>query len=610
MNFKVTQFARLALATLFLTASGPCPQEATEAPPTKPHQETDAELGSTQKCPVGGPKETAGRCGCGIPDTQIEFRTEATKALKLHLNEGDERLAIEALGKCPDYTPGPSGETLLHLAAAMGFTNLASKLLETNLIDPNAQDHAGRTPLHLATEQNHMATIECLFREGASVNAQDKAGKTPLQLALDKHGAVAGQSDFELWKLKDTFHYLDYFERVRNYKVGEPHVEWPDPELFRQLENFDFVLGMQTNKLKPLGGHDVYEFGDDLIVKHSSVAQRFENFKKSSHTIALLGLNRLILPKEKVFKWGGSDWIAEEKIDIKRSATEMQDLYEVSFDHFDKFPWLRDYFRVFFRELTVFFCESDAGDVKVNNYPLANNGGGIALVDLDYATFPSQKTCKTVKGILSGTGERSGFWGIAPPEFFDEIRETAAKHISVSPQSILPDEELGKLKKKREDQLQTQRLYRAFHDEKKIMTGFEPIPISAQELVSPHSAVNYPQGWHDLQELKDHPPMSDLELAGKLLHYLNAELEKRKNSGKSEGITGNRYFEFRCRDVYTGKNGVEYLQAYAGSSKITEIGGLLEDFYNAKLAEMVNRLVEKRVAFSAFERRRWILANF
>ena len=57
--------------------------------------------------------------------------------------------------------------------------------------DATAQNNDGRTPLHFASREGHVAIAKFLVENGADVSAQSKDGHTPLYLALQK-GHVEG----------------------------------------------------------------------------------------------------------------------------------------------------------------------------------------------------------------------------------------------------------------------------------------------------------------------------------------------------------------------------------------------------------------------------------
>ena len=56
-------------------------------------------------------------------------------------------------------------------------------MIKSGLVDVNAKDKMGRTPLHWASWYNRIEIAELLIKAGADVNAKNNEGMTPLHLA-------------------------------------------------------------------------------------------------------------------------------------------------------------------------------------------------------------------------------------------------------------------------------------------------------------------------------------------------------------------------------------------------------------------------------------------
>ncbi len=82
-------------------------------------------------------------------------------------------------------------EDILTAAAAGDMDEVAAVLSMDNRL-ARATDADGRTPLHLAAERGHVATVETLLHNNADPNTRDRGGRTALALAESAgHRAVA-----------------------------------------------------------------------------------------------------------------------------------------------------------------------------------------------------------------------------------------------------------------------------------------------------------------------------------------------------------------------------------------------------------------------------------
>lgn len=73
--------------------------------------------------------------------------------------------------------------TPLHIAAEMGYGNVAELLLANNA-DVNAGDDDGNTPLHLAAGQGRVDVMGLLLENKADIDAGNRRGNTPLHRAI------------------------------------------------------------------------------------------------------------------------------------------------------------------------------------------------------------------------------------------------------------------------------------------------------------------------------------------------------------------------------------------------------------------------------------------
>ncbi|XP_026051151.1 KN motif and ankyrin repeat domain-containing protein 4-like isoform X2 [Carassius auratus] len=87
---------------------------------------------------------------------------------------------------------GQVGQTSLHLAVRHGRVPMVRLLLEQGA-DPNAQDHAGTTPLISACDRGHINIVRILLQEAnCDANLKDKGGRSALSLATQaSHTEIA-----------------------------------------------------------------------------------------------------------------------------------------------------------------------------------------------------------------------------------------------------------------------------------------------------------------------------------------------------------------------------------------------------------------------------------
>ncbi|CAG9559866.1 unnamed protein product [Danaus chrysippus] len=77
------------------------------------------------------------------------------------------------------------GETHLHRAARLGFTDCVAYCLEKMDLNPSAKDNAGFTPLHVASARGHVRIARLLLQYGANVSAAAQGGIRPLHEACE-----------------------------------------------------------------------------------------------------------------------------------------------------------------------------------------------------------------------------------------------------------------------------------------------------------------------------------------------------------------------------------------------------------------------------------------
>ncbi len=82
------------------------------------------------------------------------------------------------------------GITPLHLAAAMGQTDMAALLIARGA-DANAANDTGFTPLHWAASRDAVETVHLILTSGGDINARAQNGITPLHWAAARNAVKA-----------------------------------------------------------------------------------------------------------------------------------------------------------------------------------------------------------------------------------------------------------------------------------------------------------------------------------------------------------------------------------------------------------------------------------
>jgi len=140
--------------------------------------------------------------GVDINKKDIEGRTALMFAVaegqehaaKLLIQAGADVSTVDANGRsAQDYAVnkrafellevlGAEKQPTLHRLTQKGFIEKVEELVAQGA-DVNARDEVGRTPLHIASAENHNIDMKVLLDIGADVNARDGQGRTPLMYA-------------------------------------------------------------------------------------------------------------------------------------------------------------------------------------------------------------------------------------------------------------------------------------------------------------------------------------------------------------------------------------------------------------------------------------------
>jgi ankyrin repeat protein len=121
------------------------------------------------------------------PPKRVSFDPQLTQELIKELNKDwdvvDMSKVQDLLDRGADLEAKSNfGRTPLHLASINNHIETAKLLLEKG-VDVEAKDNIGRTPLYYASRDNHIEIAKLLLDRGADVEAKDNIGRTPLYSA-------------------------------------------------------------------------------------------------------------------------------------------------------------------------------------------------------------------------------------------------------------------------------------------------------------------------------------------------------------------------------------------------------------------------------------------
>merc|ERR1711871_1422521 len=82
-----------------------------------------------------------------------------------------------------DAITGYNDATAVHLSAMNGHADVVQYLINSGVVDINAQDNDGRTALHCACADGAADVVQVMVQEGARMDITDNDGYKPLHHA-------------------------------------------------------------------------------------------------------------------------------------------------------------------------------------------------------------------------------------------------------------------------------------------------------------------------------------------------------------------------------------------------------------------------------------------
>ena len=121
-----------------------------------------------------------------IPNTFAGELHEAVKA-------GDISRVRIALAGGEDVNALDMDWSALHLATALGSTEIVQALIDGGANLEAEGEPAGSRPLHLAAQNNESEIAELLIKRGAKINSRNSGDKTPLLIAAGHNNVEVGE---------------------------------------------------------------------------------------------------------------------------------------------------------------------------------------------------------------------------------------------------------------------------------------------------------------------------------------------------------------------------------------------------------------------------------
>lgn len=187
---------------------------------------------------------------------------------------------------------GASPRTLcadaIHSAASKGDLKRIAELVATDPSVVSSKDKNGKTPLHLAVEEDHKDVAEFLINHGADVNARDESGSAPLDLALS------------------SYHYMDVAQLLvdKDANVNAATNNGTTPLMQAALRGQKDAVTLLLSKEAAVNARD--SKGDSpllwsLLFGHANIAEMLINAGADVNAANVQGLTPLFMAQKRGF---------------------------------------------------------------------------------------------------------------------------------------------------------------------------------------------------------------------------------------------------------------------------------------------------------------------
>lgn len=317
-------------------------------------------------------------------------------------------------------------------------------------------------------------------------------------------------SDDTLAKIKELM------PKIRKREKDDA-IEWITPS-----NNLVFKIAGVSNLIFKMarGGEGAATFRNGKWIKASNLMdERFATVVKGKQVCLANQLELLVIPHTKKIKIDGHTLIAEECLDFDRNKGVQERLYSQHSTQLNETA----------RQLAIFIAKTGYNDVIWRNIPLLNEAKDfqgnrrVGLIDIEDME-------SAVEGFVGSENRSCGLIHCVSKDQIDLVIQEARKQ-----GVVLSDEEANNAKKRRLEELETDKKLQAFHEKNGIVNGKELIQVDVETL-----GLDLTQEWVWKNDKDDDGRNKTITLR-KVTEDVIAEINKYlQNSSDQASIKGKR----------------------------------------------------------------------